>query len=175
MSIPAVITALLASDSAYGLQLHKEIVNRLPHRASTNVGQIYSTLERLQRDGVIASAGSTSDGLPRYATTQSGQLQAQRWLAAETLGDRPDWSEFLDLALIAATLLPEGIALVRAAIHEAKARLTPGQMSTLAPVRLSEAMLAFLDDVDEALSSGKIVVRGIDQTRPARGRKPNSN
>lgn len=175
MSIPAVITALLASDSAYGLQLHKEIVSRLPHRASTNVGQIYSTLERLQRDGVIVSAGSTSDGLPRYAATHSGQMQAQRWLNAELLGDRPDWSEFLDLTLIAATLVPDGIAPVRVAVTEGKGRLITGQMATLAPVRLAEAMLAFLDDVDGALNSGQVNVRAIDQTRPARGRKPNAH
>lgn len=175
MSIPAVITALLASDSAYGLQLHKEIVGRLPHRATTNVGQIYSTLERLQRDGLIAPAGATPDGLPRYAATHSGKLSAQRWLNAETLGDRPDWTEFLDLTLLTATLVPEGMLAVRSAVTAAQGRLTPDQIGALAPRRLAQAMLAYLDDVDEALNAGLITVRGIDQSRPARGRKPKPN
>jgi DNA-binding PadR family transcriptional regulator len=173
MSIPAVITALLATDSAYGLQLHKEIVGRLPHRSTTNVGQIYSTLERLQRDGLITRAGTTPDGLPRYVATASGIEHAQSWLNAETLAARPDWSEFLDLSLLTASLVPDGVNAVRAAVESSTSRTERDTLFGVASSRLHGAMLEFLTDIENAVSAGEIVVRRIDQTRPARGRKPN--
>lgn len=171
MSIPAAITALLATETAYGLQLHKEIVSRLPHRAKTNVGQIYSTLDRLVRDELVATAGTTADGLPLYAATARGRERAALWLAGDSLTSS-DWSEFLDVAFLAATLTIDGLSPIRHALDRTKVMLASSGPSDIAEHRLGEAMLAILADLETCLREGTISVHSLDQERPARGRRP---
>lgn len=51
MSVRDGLLALLTLGPAYGLQLHAELLDRAAHRRRVNVGQIYSTLERLRERG----------------------------------------------------------------------------------------------------------------------------
>jgi hypothetical protein len=51
------ILAILSMGPAYGLQLHSELTSRAPHRKPVNVGQIYGTLDRLAKQGLIEPAG----------------------------------------------------------------------------------------------------------------------
>jgi len=171
MSIPAALTALLATEKAYGLQLHKEIVSRLPHRAKTNVGQIYSTLDRLVRDELVAPAGTTADGLPLYAATELGRERSVLWLAGDSLTSS-DWSEFLDVAFLAATLRIEALTSLRLALSRAQSTRTHSGASRIADQRIGEAMLAVLSDLESCLREGTISVHSLDHARPTRGRRP---
>ena len=56
MSVRDGLLAVLSLGEGYGLQLHSELAARAPHRSPVNVGQIYSTLERLARAGLVESA-----------------------------------------------------------------------------------------------------------------------
>ena len=63
MSVRDGLVAILTLGPAYGLQLHAELARRAPHRGPVNVGQIYSTLDRLSTQRLIASAGVTDAGV----------------------------------------------------------------------------------------------------------------
>jgi DNA-binding PadR family transcriptional regulator len=104
MSVPAALTAILRLGPAYGLQLHSELGSRLPHRATTNVGQIYSTLDRAVRDGVVARAGETADGLPLYRLTGAGDASVSEWLSGSWITPTSSWADLMDVLLLSATL-----------------------------------------------------------------------
>ena len=113
MSVRAGLLAVLTLGPAYGLQLHAELASRACHRGPVNVGQIYSTLDRLGGQGLIRSSGATDDGLPLHRLTTAGRTAAVHWLSTPDLSGLPEWTDMLDQVLIAASLDPgRSLALV---------------------------------------------------------------
>ncbi len=101
MSLRHSLLAVLTLGPAYGYQLHAEIVERTRRDAPLNVGQVYSTLDRLRRDGLIEDAGSTPDNLPLYALTDAGAIEARMYL---TEPDLADWHDMVERVLLALSL-----------------------------------------------------------------------
>lgn len=104
MSIRDSLLAILTLGPGYGLQLHGELESRAPHRAPVNVGQIYSTLDRCVRDGLVESGGSTTDGLPLYRLTADGRRAAMTWMSPVDARTMPVWADLLDRVLVTATI-----------------------------------------------------------------------
>lgn len=75
------LIGLLAQGPAYGLQLRNELDRRLRREPSINVGQVYSTLDRLVAQGLVTQAAKTPDGLPLYDLTPAGHEAYREWLA----------------------------------------------------------------------------------------------
>lgn len=101
MTLRHSLLAVLTLGPAYGYQLHAEIIERTRRDAPLNVGQIYSTLDRLRRDGLIEDAGTTPDGLPLYGLTDEGAIEARMHL---TEPDLADWHEMVERVLLALSL-----------------------------------------------------------------------
>ncbi|MEN9751026.1 MAG: hypothetical protein RLZZ600_73 [Actinomycetota bacterium] len=176
MSVPEALTAILTLGDAYGLQLHAELGARLPHRSKTNVGQIYSTLERLVRDGLVERSGETQDGLPLYAATAAGATRAKYWLAGNAIDSGASWTEILDVVLLGSTLAP--VPLTQACDHIESISWTPtadDSLSKRASLHFESAVRALISDVRQAQSNGTLPVRGLDHERPVRGRRPQTN
>lgn len=74
------LLALLAHGPAHGYQL-KVDYERLTGAGPINVGQIYSTLDRLQRDGLVERDETAEDDrrVP-YHLTDAGRAEAMSWL-----------------------------------------------------------------------------------------------
>ena len=76
MSVRHALLALLSEGPKYGLQLRQEFEARTGEVWPLNVGQVYTTLQRLERDGLVESetAPTTgrrrSSGSPRPATAE---------------------------------------------------------------------------------------------------------
>ncbi|MEH0970204.1 PadR family transcriptional regulator [Micromonospora sp. CPCC 205546] len=84
MSTPHVLLALLAAGARHGYELKRAHDERLPRARPLAFGQVYSTLGRLQRDGLVAPAGQEREGGPErtaYALTADGRAALERWLA----------------------------------------------------------------------------------------------
>ncbi|MEO3780738.1 PadR family transcriptional regulator [Micromonospora sp. B11E3] len=84
MSTPHVLLALLAEGSRHGYELKRAHDRRLPRARPLAFGQVYATLGRLQRDGLVAPAGQDRDGGPdrtAYALTGAGRDALDAWLA----------------------------------------------------------------------------------------------
>ena len=101
MSIRRGLLALLAQEPMYGAQLRTEFESRTGGTWPLNVGQVYTTLSRLERDGLVEGAGGADDeGRIAYRLTDQGRTEVTRWWAAPVdRGDTPRDELVIKLAL----------------------------------------------------------------------------
>src|SRR5665647_408169 len=101
MSIRRGMLALLAQEPMYGAQLRSEFESRTGGTWPLNVGQVYTTLARLERDGLVEAAGGADDeGRINYRLTDQGRAEVQRWWKAPVdRGDTPRDELVIKLAL----------------------------------------------------------------------------
>ncbi|MCB8902464.1 MULTISPECIES: PadR family transcriptional regulator [unclassified Streptomyces] len=79
MSIRHGLLALLERGPRYGSQLRTEFESRTGSTWPLNVGQVYTTLNRLERDGMVAQGGEDAAGHALYAITDSGRAELRTW------------------------------------------------------------------------------------------------
>ena len=93
MSIGHVLLGVLAAGPAHGYELKREHDQRFPSAKPLAFGQVYSTLARLERDGLVEAAESSQDGGPErtaYALTPGGERALAAWLGeTEPAGPYP--------------------------------------------------------------------------------------
>jgi DNA-binding PadR family transcriptional regulator len=82
MSVPHALLALLSEKPKYGLRLQNEFQARTGDVWPLNVGQVYTTLQRLERDGLVAAdgEGERSQKQKRYRITAAGAQELADWL-----------------------------------------------------------------------------------------------
>ncbi|MGW5364807.1 PadR family transcriptional regulator [Actinopolymorpha pittospori] len=81
MSIRHGLLALLDSGPKYGYQLRTEFEQATGATWPLNIGQVYTTLSRLERDGFVAGNGADDEGRIRYEVTEAGRTELAQWLA----------------------------------------------------------------------------------------------
>jgi DNA-binding PadR family transcriptional regulator len=86
MSVRLGLLAILDQGSCYGYQLRTELDRRTGSMGPVNVGQVYNTLDRLQRDKLVRTkdaASSQPDAAPStyYEITDSGRAEVRTWFA----------------------------------------------------------------------------------------------
>ncbi|RZD56693.1 MULTISPECIES: PadR family transcriptional regulator [Streptomyces] len=86
MSIRHGLLALLERGPRYGARLRTEFESRTGSTWPLNVGQVYTTLSRLERDGMVVQEGADEAGRDLYAITDSGRAELRSWF--ETPVDR---------------------------------------------------------------------------------------
>ena len=81
MSVQHALLALLSGGPKYGLQLRQEFEEGTGEMWPLNVGQVYTTLQRLERDGLVESDDSEDPG-PRnsFRITENGERELSDWL-----------------------------------------------------------------------------------------------
>ena len=80
MSVPHALLALLSEGSKYGLRLQSEFEARTGAVWPLNVGQVYTTLQRLERDGLVAADVEGERSQKRYRITSAGAQELAGWL-----------------------------------------------------------------------------------------------
>lgn len=81
MSVRHALLALLSAGPKYGLQLKQEFETTTGDVWPLNVGQVYTTLQRLERDGLVESDDAEGDGPQNvYRITTSGADELAYWL-----------------------------------------------------------------------------------------------
>ncbi|MBH0108981.1 PadR family transcriptional regulator [Salinibacterium sp. NG22] len=86
MSIRHSLLSILAQGPCYGYQLRSEFDRRTGSTWPLNVGQIYNTLDRLVRDGLVTKTSAPVDAGPDatqqtyYTITDAGKAEAEHWL-----------------------------------------------------------------------------------------------
>ncbi|MGW0786873.1 PadR family transcriptional regulator [Streptomyces sp. NPDC002911] len=84
MSTPHVLLGLLASRPGHGYDLKKRHDARFPKARPLAYGQVYTTLQRLVRDGFAEAVGAEADGTREricYRITPEGSTRLREWLA----------------------------------------------------------------------------------------------
>lgn len=105
MSVRQSLLAILDQGPCYGYQLRAEFDRRTGSTWPLNVGQIYNTLERLERDDLVAKGDVDEHGHVYYRITDAGHAEAQQWLdspVARQSGTRDE----LPIKLALAATLP---------------------------------------------------------------------
>ncbi|WP_213451451.1 PadR family transcriptional regulator [Rhizomonospora bruguierae] len=85
MSTSHVLLGLLASGPRHGYDLKRAHDERLPRARPLAFGQVYTTLGRLERDGLVRAAAQERAGGPdrtAYEITQPGRAELVAWLGA---------------------------------------------------------------------------------------------
>ncbi|MFJ9679980.1 PadR family transcriptional regulator [Streptomyces sp. NPDC101194] len=86
MSIRHGLLALMERGPRYGSQLRTEFESRTGSTWPLNVGQVYTTLSRLERDGLVVQDDEDDQGHALYAITEDGRTELRSWF--ETPVDR---------------------------------------------------------------------------------------
>jgi DNA-binding PadR family transcriptional regulator len=102
MSVRHALLALLSEGPKYGLQLRHEFEARTGEVWPLNVGQVYTTLQRLERDGLVASDGEVDGPQKGYSITDDGARELTEWLQTPPAVAQPPRDELLIKILVAA-------------------------------------------------------------------------
>src|SRR6201991_3431062 len=98
MSIRHALLALLSEGPKYGLRLREEFEAGTGELWPLNVGQVYTTLQRLERDGLIESDDDQEaerSSQKRYRLTQAGRGELMSWLHAPSGVNPPPRDELV--------------------------------------------------------------------------------
>ena len=101
MSVRHGLLALLDGGPKHGYQLRGEFEQATGGTWPLNVGQVYTTLNRLERDGLVASIDEDGvAGRVRYRLTEQGRDELHTWLSTPVgRDDRPRDELAIKLAL----------------------------------------------------------------------------
>ena len=102
MSVPHALLALLSEGPKYGLQLRQEFEERTGDVWPLNVGQVYTTLQRLERDGFVESDDAGEDERQKgFRITGAGHDELQAWLHTPPDLSSPPRDELVIKVLVA--------------------------------------------------------------------------
>jgi DNA-binding PadR family transcriptional regulator len=102
LSVPHALLALLSEGPKYGLRLQNEFQSRTGDVWPLNVGQVYTTLQRLERDGLVRSDdGAGERSRKRYRITTAGAQELAVWLRTPPDLVPPPRDELLIKVLVA--------------------------------------------------------------------------
>jgi DNA-binding PadR family transcriptional regulator len=105
MSIKYGLLALLDHGPRYGYQLRSEFEAHTGSTWPLNVGQVYTTLGRLDRDGLVEPDGEDVEGHVFYKITGRGRLELRAWFEAPVSRTNPPRDE-LAIKLAMAVTVP---------------------------------------------------------------------
>lgn len=101
MSVRHALLALLSEGPKYGLQLRQEFEAGTGDVWPLNVGQVYTTLQRLERDGLVQSDDADDGGPQRpYRITQQGEDELLGWLRMPPDSSTPPRDELVIKILV---------------------------------------------------------------------------
>ena len=101
MSVRHALLALLREGPKYGLQLRQEFEARTGEVWPLNVGQVYTTLQRLERDGFVESDGGDDGPQRRFRITADGDAELAAWLRTPPDLSSPPRDELVIKVLVA--------------------------------------------------------------------------
>jgi DNA-binding PadR family transcriptional regulator len=166
MSVRQSLLAILDQGPCYGYQLRSEFDRRTGGTWPINVGQIYNTLDRLERDGLVEKAELEAAGQNYYRITDAGRAEVAGWLGSPVLRSTAARDELAIKLAIAVTLPGVDIARViqvqRAATLRNLQELTKTKDSTADPTSAGD--LAWLLVVDSMIFAAEAEVRWLEHS-----------
>ena len=104
MSVKQALLALLEQGPMYGYQLRVEFENRTGSTWPLNVGQVYTTLNRLERDGLVEGEGVDDEGHVVYRITDTGRSEVATWFTTPVARTQPPRDELAIKLALAVTV-----------------------------------------------------------------------
>ncbi len=103
MSVRHALLALLSEGPKYGLRLREDFEAGTGEVWPLNIGQVYTTLQRLERDGLIESDDDDERDSPqkRFRITAEGDRELAAWLRTPPDMSSPPRDELVIKVLVA--------------------------------------------------------------------------
>lgn len=162
MSVRLGLLALLAEGPRYGAELKAAFERRTGGTWPVNVGQVYTTLDRLERDGLVTAGEADAEGRIRYALTASGRDEVAVWW--RTPVDRQVTPREELVIKLAIAITSPGVD--SAAVAQAQRSATMERLRQLTRLKRSidpAADLAWLMVVEHQLFAAEAEIRWLDQ------------
>ncbi|MEU6781268.1 PadR family transcriptional regulator [Nonomuraea angiospora] len=100
MSIRHGLLALLSRGPRHGYQLRVEFEASTGATWPLNIGQVYATLSRMERDGLVEPGESDEQGRVAYTLTAAGRAELARWFSTPIVqSERPRDELVIKLAM----------------------------------------------------------------------------
>lgn len=191
MSVRQSLLAILDQGPCYGYQLRAEFDRRTGSTWPLNVGQIYNTLDRLERDGLVERGEVDEHGHVYWRITDAGAAEARSWLASPVARGTGTRDELAIKLAVAATLPGVDVAdIIERQRRASRAQLEELQLAAgtvTAPdgpeglasslvvdsmIFAAEAELRWLDHSQERLARhpGRALALELSTDKPKRGR-----
>jgi DNA-binding PadR family transcriptional regulator len=160
MSVKLGLLALLDEQPMYGYQLHTTFKERTGDTWPLNIGQVYTTLSRLERDGLVEAAGDDGDGHQIYALTAAGRTELSQWFATPVArSDRPRDELAIKLSV---ALTVSGVDVREVLQTQRTATLRDLQELTRQKAAVDEGDLAWLLALDSLIFQADAEARWLD-------------
>lgn len=172
MSVRQSLLAILDQGPCYGYQLRAEFDRRTGSTWPLNVGQIYNTLERLERDGLVAKGAADEQGHVYVEITDAGRLAVRGWLDSPVERSTGTRDELAIKLALAATLPGVDVAELirtqrRASLAQLQALRETAAESVEGPQELARSLL-----VDSMIFAVEAEVRWLDHTEQRLAQHP---
>lgn len=166
MSVRQSLLAILDQGACYGNQLRAEFDRRTGSVWPLNVGQISTTLDRLERDGLVEKGDTDDHGHVYWLITPTGSAEVSTWLGSpveRALATRDE----LAIKLAIASTLP-GVDVTR--VVQTQRRSSLAQLQELNRAKYAGANpdgpeeLAWSLVVDSMIFTAEAEIRWLDHT-----------
>jgi DNA-binding PadR family transcriptional regulator len=175
MSVPHALLALLIDQPQHGLHLKQAFESHTGDMWPLNAGQVYNTLRRLERDGLVTADAEGSDARQRfYELSEAGRAELDQWLHDSTQDPAPPRNELVIKVMLAIAV--SGVDPIP--VIEGHRRQLVESMQHFTKLKAHDDSLATALVVDAELFRLEGAVRWLDmaESRLARGEQtvPNS-
>ena len=162
MSVRNALLALLEQGPRYGYQLRAEFEDRTGGTWPLNVGQVYTTLARLERDGLVEGQGEDGDGHVVYAVTPAGREEVVAWFGSPVPRTQPPREELAIKLAMAVTVPGVDVRAVVQAQRSATMRALQDYTRLKARAGTDEHELAWLLVLDSLVFAAEAEIRWLD-------------
>jgi DNA-binding PadR family transcriptional regulator len=158
MSVRHALLALLEEEPMYGYQLRAEFETRTGATWPLNVGQVYTTLSRLERDRLVSVDGEDDEGHVVYRITAAGRDEVAAWFTSPVSRAQPPRDE-LAIKLAIAVTVP-GVDVPRVIQQQRSATMTA--MQDYARLKREATDLAWGLVLDSLVFAAEAEIRWLD-------------
>ncbi len=189
MSVRQSLLAILDQGPCYGYQLRTEFDRRTGSTWPLNVGQIYNTLDRLERDALVTKGETDAQGHVFYEITDAGRAEMRAWLDSPVERGQGTRDELAIKLALAATLPGVDVsAVIQTQRHASLAQLQsltrakyagsdpdgPEELAWSlvvdAMIFTAEAEVRWLDHTEQRLAQHPVRALELSTEQPRRGR-----
>ncbi|KJQ55863.1 PadR family transcriptional regulator [Microbacterium sp. SA39] len=173
MSVRQSLLAILDQGPCYGYQLRHEFDRRTGSTWPLNVGQIYNTLERLERDGLVRRGDVDEHGHAYWQITDAGSTEVARWLSSPVVRTQATRDEVAVKLAVAATLPGVDVSAALQAQRDASLRQLQALQKT-APADDSDGAEGFARSMmrDSMIFAAEAELRWLDHLANRLARHP---
>ncbi|QSB06241.1 PadR family transcriptional regulator [Natronoglycomyces albus] len=170
MSIKHGLLALLEHGPAYGYQLRSAFEKSTGSTWPLNIGQVYSTLSRLERDGLVEALPESEKGQQPYTITEKGRATVNAWFNSPVVADQRPRDELT--IKVALALCTPGVNIPAVIQAQRSSTLRTLQEYTRMKFAAGHDDTAWTLILDAMIFKAEAEVRWLDHTETALRRNP---